>query len=52
MAPTLTPAQLLPWLSLGAAILAAGLWLGKLDQRVTTLEKTDTYLHGAITLPR
>jgi len=51
--------DLLPWLSLGAAILAAGLWLGRNDQsdrdmerRITNLEAQQHYLHGTITVPR
>ena len=47
----MTPSDLAPWLTIGAAILAAGLWLGRLDQRVASLERTQHYLHGTITVP-
>ena len=52
-------AQLAPWLTLAAAILAAGMWLGGLQQqtrsnteRISNLESEQHYLHGAITVPR
>lgn len=40
------------WLTIGAAILGAGLWLGALQQRVKTLEQTQHYLHGDVEVPR
>ena len=39
------------WVPVVGAILAAGLWLGALAQRVTTLEHEQSYLHGNVTLP-
>lgn len=48
----MTPDQIKTWLSIGAAILAAGIWLGSLQQRVAEIEKKQLYLHGEITLPQ
>jgi hypothetical protein len=47
----MTPDQFKTWLGIGAALLAAGIWLGSLQQRVAQLERTQTYLHGAIHVP-
>ena len=41
-----------PWLSIVAAILAAGMWLGNLAQRVSSLEANQSFLHGDITAER
>lgn len=38
--------DLAPWLTLAAAILAAGMWLGSLQQRVSQLEFESRYYHG------
>jgi hypothetical protein len=48
----LSPNVIGAWISVGAAILAAGLWLGRLDGRVAALENEQRYLHGAVTVPR
>lgn len=48
----MTPSTLATWMSLGAALLAAGLWLGRLDGRVTAVENEQRYLHGTVTVPR
>jgi hypothetical protein len=37
-----------PWLTAGAAILAAGMWLGSLQQRVNQIEATQQYYHGVV----
>lgn len=39
-------ADLAPWLTLAGAILAAGMWLGALQQRVTQIEFENRYYHG------
>ena len=39
------------WVPVVGAILAAGLWLGALAQRVTNLENENIYLHGHIDMP-
>ena len=39
------------WVPIVGAILAAGLWLGSLAQRVTNLENQELYLHGHIAVP-
>lgn len=36
------------WLPVAAAILAAGMWLGRLQMQVTQLENAETYNHGGI----
>lgn len=43
--------DLAPWLSLLAAVLGAGIWLGVLSNRVTQLEREGQYLHGTIQVP-
>ena len=45
------PSDVGVWITIAAAILAAGMWLGSLNTRVTTLEKTQDYLHGPIQVP-
>lgn len=35
-------------LAIVSAILAGGIWLGVLQQRVTSLEWHDTYYHGTL----
>lgn len=47
----MTGSQLAPWLTIGAAILAAGMWLGSLQTRVTVLEQRDHFLNGSYALP-
>lgn len=47
-----SPAQLLPWLSLCAAVLAAGMYVGRLDQRITNLEALTHYMHGSFVIPK
>lgn len=34
------------------ALFAAGMWIGRLEQRVTTLENAQKYLHGTIEVPK
>lgn len=38
--------DLLQWWPLFAAILAAGIWLGTLNARVTALEQEQRFFHG------
>lgn len=40
------------WLPLLAALLAAGMWLGRLESRVSHLEQQQHYLHGTFDLPK
>jgi hypothetical protein len=39
------------WLGIGAMLLAAGMWLGALQQRVKSLEEKQTYVHGDLAVP-
>lgn len=48
----MTPSQLAPWLTLAAAVLAAGMWLGRLDQRVAAVEAEQRFLHGTFAVPK
>jgi len=49
---TLGSSLVATWITVAAALLAAGLFLGRLDQRVTTLEQQQQYLHGRFTVPK
>jgi hypothetical protein len=40
------------WLPVIAAILAAGMWLGALEHRVTSLEDHQKYEHGSYDVPK
>ena len=44
--------EMVTWLGLATALLGAGLWLGRLEQRVANIEDTQKFYHGAITLPK
>ena len=34
------------WIAVVGAVIAAGIWLGRLENRVAQLERTDTFIHG------
>lgn len=40
--------QAMQWITIGAALLAAGIWLGALQNRVQQLERGQTYYHGRL----
>lgn len=45
---TMKPSEMQVWLGIGALLLAAGIWLGQLNQRVSHLEANELYLHGKV----
>ena len=44
--------DLLKWLPVLAAILAAGMWLGNLQSRVNALDREQHYIHGEVAVPK
>lgn len=40
------------WLTIGAMLIGAGIWLGKLQQQVTDMKAVADYMHGDITVPK
>ena len=44
--------QAAQWLAIAAAILTAGMWLGKLQQQVTDIQAEQTYFHGELKGPK
>lgn len=48
----MTPDQMKAWLGVAAALLAAGIWLGSLSQRVSELERKSIYFHGNVVVPQ
>lgn len=44
----MTIKDLAPWLTLAAMLLAAGLYLGRLESRITVLERDELFLHGDV----
>lgn len=39
------------WITIGAMLIGAGIWLGKLQQQVTDMQQIDQYLHGDVRVP-
>lgn len=42
----MTPKDVLPWLTLVATLLAAGMWLGKMQQQIVDLQDSRAFYHG------
>jgi hypothetical protein len=41
--------QAAQWITVAGALVAAGIWLGSLQNRVAQLEKDQHYYHGTLT---
>lgn len=48
----MSASQLVPWLTIGAALIAAGLYIGRLEGRIAVVEAQQHYIHGSFSIPK
>lgn len=45
------PSEVVAWATIAAMLLAGGMFLGRIEQRIRQLESKQLYLHGDIHVP-